>query len=304
MSNMEKIVSPYGDIQKTIDMLNADTPLTKFAYEFCTEFNVQVQARSSDSMKVFSTEGVKLGIIYTETHRSNSTGANETVYFFESNNIIKKNRGTSRSNSYTRDANKIKSLIANLKKNKEIPQSKAVYEAFKNAIKYGFSVVANARSPSVSIKDSLTIDLIEYALLDKPISTEHNEELAQAYKDYQLEMKKFLSSTKEKSRFAQGVKAIGIFRENAKSYYLVGEADYINGDVNIHGDLKRYESLKDEPEFSSDVLMIRTYMQAQNSCDDTNEFGLPRRDIYYPEIDVSTGYSSDELWVLLPKTAP
>jgi len=254
---MEKIVSPYGDIQKTIDMLNADTPLTKFAYEFCTEFNVQVQARSSDSMKVFSTEGVKLGIIYTETHRSNSTGANETVYFFESNNIIKKAKGTSRSNSYTRDANKIKS----------------------------------ARSPSVSIKDSLTIDLIEYALLDKPISTEQNEELAQAYKDYQLEMKKFLSSTKEKSRFAQGVKAIGIFRENAKSYYLVGEADYINGDVNIHGDLKRYESLKDEPEFSSDILMIRTYMQAQNSCDDTNEFGLPRRDIYYPEIDVSTTVS-------------
>ncbi len=79
MSNMEKIVSPYGDIQKTIDMLNADTPLTKFAYEFCTEFNVQVQARSSDSMKVFSTEGVKLGIIYTETHRSNSTGANVRV---------------------------------------------------------------------------------------------------------------------------------------------------------------------------------------------------------------------------------
>lgn len=304
MSNTQKIVSPYGDTQSTIDILNADTPLTKFAYEFCTEFNVQVRARSSTSMKVFSTDGIKLGTIYTETHRSNSTGANETVYFFESNNIIKKSKGTSRSNSYTRDANKIKSLIANLKKNNEIPQSKAVYEAFKNAIKYGFTSVANARTPSISIEDSLAIDLIEYALLDKPISTEHNEELAQAYKDYQLEMKKFLSSTKEKNRFAQGVKAIGIFRENAKSYYLVGEADYINGDVNIHGDLKRYESLKDEPEFSSDILMIRTYMQAQNSCDDNNEFGLPRRDIYYPEIDVSTGYASDELWVLLPKTAP
>lgn len=304
MSNMQKIVSPYGDTQLTIDTLNADTPLTKFAYEFCTEFNVQVQARSNTSMKVFSNEGIKLGVIYTETHRSNSTGENETIYFFESNNIIKKAKGTSRSNSYTRDANKIKSLIANLKKNKEIPQSKAVHEAFENAIKYGFTSVANVRSPSISIKDSLTIDLIEYALLDKPISTEHNEELAQAYKDYQLEMKRFLSSNKEKNRFAQGVRAIGIFRENFKSYYLVGEADYINGKVNIHGDLKRYESLKDEPEFSSDILMIRTYMQAQNSCDDTNEFGLPRRDIYYPEIDVSTGYISDDLWVLLPKTAP
>ena len=304
MSNMEKIVSPYGDMQLTINVLNANPTIAKFAYEFCTEFDVRVQTRADSSMKVFSTDGIKLGIIYTETHRSKSTNENETVYFFESNDIVKKAKGTSRSNSYTRDANKIKTLISNLKKNKEIPSSKAMYESFTNAIKYGFQSVANVRQPTISIKDSLTIDLIERVLLDKPISTEHNEELAQAYKVYQLEMKKFLSSTKEKSRFSQGVKAIGIFRDNLKSFYLVGEADYTNNNVNIHGDLKRYESLKDEPEFSSDVLMIRTYMQAQNAFEDTNEFGIPRRDTYYPDIDIATGYASDELWVLLPKTAP
>ena len=51
MSNMEKIVSPYGDMQSAIDVLNANPTIAKFAYEFCTEFNVRVQARSSDSKK-------------------------------------------------------------------------------------------------------------------------------------------------------------------------------------------------------------------------------------------------------------
>ena len=40
------------------------------------------------------------------------------------------------------------------------------------------------------------------------------------------------------------------------------------------------------------------------SIDDGNEFGLPRRDTYYHDIDVSTGYASSEMWVLIPKTAP
>jgi hypothetical protein len=308
MSNMEKIVSPYGDMQPTIDVLNANPTIAKFAYEFCTEFDVRVQTRSDKAMKVFSTDGIKLGLLFTETHRSKSTNENETVYFFESNDIIKKGRGTSRSNSYTRDANKIKTLISNLKRNKEIPSSKAMHESFMNAIKYGFTSVGSARQPSVSISDALTIDLIEYALLDKPISTAHNEDIAHAYRDYQLEMKKFLSVTKEKNRFAQGARVIGVFQQqdvsNRSPYYLVGEADYLNTTVTIHGDLKRYESLKDEPEFSSDVLMIRTYMQSNDFFEDSNEFGLPRRDTYYHDIDIATGYASNEMWVLLPKTAP
>ena len=50
--------------------------------------------------------------------------------------------------------------------------------------------------------------------------------------------------------------------------------------------------------------MINTYMQSQLQNDMRNELGLPRRDTYYPDIDVSTGYAGDELWVALPKTAP
>ena len=50
--------------------------------------------------------------------------------------------------------------------------------------------------------------------------------------------------------------------------------------------------------------MIRTYMQSTDFFEDSNEFGLPRRDTYYPDIDIATGYASNEMWVLLPKTAP
>ena len=303
MSNMEKIVSPYGDIQKTIDELNRDAPIGKFAYEFCNEFKVQVSASSTDHLKVFSSDGIRLGLIYTEMHR-NSSGANEPIYFFESQQIVNKAKGTARANRNTRDANKIKTLISNLKKNKEIPMVRSLYDSFKTGIKYAFTNVSNGRAPSISINDALTIDLIEHVLLDKSISHEQNQELHAYYKTYQSEMKKFESSDQNGKRFAEGVRLVGIFSEGDKPHYLVGEASLIDKEVKIHGDLKRYNSLKDVPEFNTDVLMISTYMEAQSNNDMRNEFGLPRRDTYYPDIDVSTGYAGTELWVALPKTAP
>ena len=303
MSSMSAIVSPYGDTQKTIDELNRDAPIGKFAYEFCNEFKVQVSASGTDHLKVFSPDGVRLGLIYTEMHR-NSSGANEPIYFFESQQIVNKAKGTARANRNTRDANKIKTLISNLKRNKEIPAVRSLYESFRTGIKYAFTNVSNGRAPSISISDALTIDLIEHVLLDKSISHEQNQELHAYYKTYQSEMKKFESSDQNSKRFAEGVRLVGIFSEGDKPHYLVGEASLIDKEVKIHGDLKRYNSLKDVPEFSADVLMINTYMEAQSNNDLRNEFGLPRRDTYYPDIDVSTGYAGTELWVALPKTAP
>jgi hypothetical protein len=308
MSNMSAIISPYGDVQKTIDELNKDTPIVKFAYEFCREFGVQVNAIvsgnivSSSRLRVLSLDGIQLGFIYTEMHR-NSSGATEPVYFFESPNIIKKAKSTARANSNTRDSNKIKTLITNLKKNREIPEVKSMHEALKHGIRYAFTNVSNGRAPSISIADELAIVLIEHVLLDKSVSHEQNEALSLAYKSYQSEMKKFESSNENAKRFENGARIIGITNGD-KPYYLVGEATYHDKQVEIHGGLKRYNSLKDVPEFTADVLMINTYMQSQSQNDMRNELGLPRRDTYYPDIDVSTGYSGDELWVALPKTAP
>jgi hypothetical protein len=178
-----------------------------------------------------------------------------------------------------------------------------MHEALKHGIRYAFINVSKGRVPSISITDGLTIDLIEHVLLDKSISHEQNEILSAVYKTYQSEMKQFESSNENAKRFENGARIIGI-TSGDKPYYLVGEATYHDGKVDIQGNLKRYDSLKDVPEFTADVLMINTYMQSQSQNDMRNEFGLPRRDTYYPDIDVATGYAGDELWVALPKTAP
>ena len=313
MSNMAEIVSPYGDTIETTTALTQSTPVAKFAYEFCREFNVQVTKRKGSmgegvTFRVLSPDGIPLGDLYTQTCRD-SNGNNEIVYFYNSPNIVSKAKGTSRSDSNTRDSNKIKSLLTTLRKNKEIPDVKSMYKSFVGGIRYAFQQVARNREPDISIKDGTAIALIEYVLLDKSITHEQNEHIKSAYKEYQSKMKSYQEAESNGIRFSHGAKLIGLCGDRDNRYYLVGEASYdINSHGNegviIHGDLKRYNSLKDNPELSADVVMINAYTQGRNDHDDSNEFGLPRRDTYYHDIDVATGYASNEMWVLIPKTAP
>jgi hypothetical protein len=310
---MAKIVSPYGDTIETTTALTDSTPVAKFAYEFCTEFNVQVSKSKRSkgegvTFEILSLDGIPLGEIYT-TKFIGSNGNSEDVYFYCSPNIITKSKGTARSDSRTRDANKIKSLLAVLKRNKEIPEVKSMYKSFVDGIRYAFQQVARNREPDVSIRDDLTIALIEHVLLDKLITHEQNEQLKSTYKEYQSKMKSYEEAESNGVRFSHGVKLVSLCGDRDNRYYLVGEASYDtnshgNDGVIIHGDLKRYNSLKDNPELSADVVMINSYMQGRNDYDDGNEFGLPRRDTYYHDIDVATGYASDNMWVLIPKTAP
>jgi hypothetical protein len=315
---MAEIVSPYGDTIETTTALTQSTPVAKLAYEFCTEFNVQVTKRKGSmgegvTFNVLSVDGIPLGNLYTQTCR-NSDGNNETVYFYNSQNIVSKAKGTARSDSYTRDANKIKSLLTVLKKNKEIPEVKSMYKSFAGGIRYAFQQVSRNREPDISIRDGMAIALIEHVLLDKLITHEQNEHIKSAYKEYQSKMKSYEEAESNGTRFSKGAKLIGICGDrtsgnHGNKYYLVGEASYDtnshgNDGVIIHGDLKRYNSLKDNPEFSADVVMINAYMQGRDDYDNSNEFGLSLRDTYYTDIDVATGYASNEMWILIPKTAP
>lgn len=310
MSAISNIVSPYGDVQATTDALANGTPASKLAYEYCTAFGVQVSLDKSQvtRFEVMSTDGIPMGFLYTGTIR-NKDGNTETIYYFTSKNIVQKAKDSSRSSRDTRDSNSIKSLIATLKKNKETPEVKSMYSSFATGVRYAFTNVSNARQPSVSISDKLAIDLIEYVLLDKPLSSEQNTNLKQSYESYKSSMKSYQSSMSNSDRFNQGARIIAIAGNNRdKPYYLVGEASYDgkggSEGVTFHGDLKRYDSLKDLPEFAVDVAMISAYMQGQLNKDERNEFYLPRRDTYYSDIDVATGYAGDELWVTLPKIAP
>jgi hypothetical protein len=310
---MSKIVSPYGDTIETTTALTQSTPVAKLAYEFCTEFNVQVTKRKGSmgegvTFNVLSTDGIPLGSLYTQTCR-NSSGGNETVYFYNAPNIISKAKGTARSDSHTRDANKIKNLLGVIKIKNEVPNVKSMYKAFAGGIRYAFQQVTRNREPDISIRDGMAIALIEHVLLDKLITHEQNEHIKSAYREYKSKMKSYEEAESNGIRFNQGAKLIRINSDRDNMYYLVGEASYdINSGGNegvvIHGDLKRYDSLKNIPELSADVAMINAYMQNRGDYDNGNEFGLSRRDWYYEDIDVATGYAGSETWVLIPKTAP
>jgi hypothetical protein len=311
---MSEIVSPYGDTIETTTALTQSTPVAKFAYEFCTEFNVQVSKSKRSkgegvTFEILSLDGIPLGEIYT-TKFIGSNGNSEDVYFYHSPNIITKSKGTARSDSGTRDANKIRSLLTVLKKNKEIPDVKSMYDSFAGGIRYAFNQVVRNREPDVSIRDDLAIALIEHVLLDKSVTHEQNEQLKTTYTEYQSKMKSYQEAESNGARFNKGVKLIGIAGEYDDKYYLVGEASYDmnignKSGVVIHGNLKRYNSLKGVPELSADVVMINAYMQSKGGIyDKSNEFGLPRSDTYYHDIDVATGYASNNTWILIPKTAP
>lgn len=306
MTAISNIVSPYGDIQATTNALVDGSPASKFAYEFCAAFNVQVhlnQASHTIKYEVISVDGISLGSLYTNTIR-NRDGNQETIYFFDSPNIIHKTKGSSRSGRSVRDSNSIKSLITTLRKHKEIPEVKSMHAAFIAGIRYAFTNVSNARPPSLSIASAIAIDLIEHVLLDRPLGSEQNSELKKMYENYKSEMQSYHSSSSNSDRFNKGARIVGIANSREKPYYLVGEASYGDDGVTIHGDLKRYNSLKDVPEFAADVAMISAYMEGQSNNDKRNEFFLPRRDTYYPDIDVATGYNGEELWVAIPKIAP
>lgn len=310
MSAISNIVSPYGDIQQTTDALNNGSPTSKLAYEFCTAFGVQVNLNTQihvQRFQVLSMSGIPMGQIYCSTER-NKDGNNETIYYFQSQHIIQKSKGSSRSDRSTRDSNSIKSLITTLKKQKEIPQVSSMYKSLSQGLRFAFSNVSNARQPSVSIGGKAIIDLIEHVLLDRPLSSEQNYELKKIYESYKSEMKSFQSSASNQDRFNEGAKVIAICGDREKPYYLVGEATYDgksgSDGVTFQGDLKRYDSLKNSPEFAVDVAMISAYMEGLPNNDKRNELFLPRRDTYYSDIDVATGYSGDELWVAIPKTAP
>jgi hypothetical protein len=72
MSNMAEIVSPYGDTIETTTALTQSTPVAKFAYEFCTEFNVQVLNINGQWAKELHSESyqqtVYLLVIYILRH--------------------------------------------------------------------------------------------------------------------------------------------------------------------------------------------------------------------------------------------
>lgn len=302
------------DQDKLEEVFTKKPNLRKFAYEFCTAFNVKVsKVKNGDILRLVAPSGLSAGEIYTA---SSSRDRSETSYIFGNEWLIKKEKSSSNSSRHERDSNKISTLIRTLKKNNEYPSDDAITRAYSGEIMSAIVPVQDATrygQPKINLDKDITKMLAEHYLgVDTVSIRQYASELKDAYSKYLVEMKTYNESADDFKRFCNGFKLIGMQYENyynddTAPVYLVGEAsvDLENRKAVVQATLKSYPTIKDLPELAVDVMMINTYMQGQTNSrlySPRNELCLGRTDRYISDLDISVGYCGNITWVAIPKT--
>jgi hypothetical protein len=305
------------DQDKLKELFIAKPSLRNLAFDFCTAFNVKIRRiKNSGALHLATPNGLDAGELSTTT---NSRDRSETVYIYENQYLVKKEKASSNSSRSERDSNKIATLIRTLKKNNEYPSDVAMTKAYSEEIVVALHPVkdgARYGAPKIELNKDITKMLAEFYLgVDTLSIKQYSSELKDSYSKYLVEMKKYDESADDFKRFCKGFKIIGIAYESFHSdgtvapKYIVGEGivDLAgkHEKVQIQGSLKSYSSLKDVPEVAVDAMMIATYMQGKStdrSYSNRNELFIGRIDKYLSELDIGVGYRNQVVWVAIPKT--
>jgi hypothetical protein len=284
--------------------------LKKLVHEVCHAYNLRVlnlaDVHSRRKVARLVTEnGISCGSVSVE-HEGN----NKHIYraHFKT---INKEKASAKSDRDTRDANKISSLIRAIKKNKEEPTEEAIVKSMRRDILAPFSTVeSDARNgrPTVSLPQEIQKAAINFVLgIDTVGMNAYIDELKAIYSKYQSEIKSHEEKTSDSKRFRKGATVIGcVTQHTSDPHYLVADVSLgDDGMFTFHTPLKRYNTLK-ELSIAPVVMMINTFTQGRTDYSRDNEFGLSVRDKYYPELDISTGYTSHNspFWVAIPNEAP
>jgi len=296
------------------EQLNEDHPyrieLKKLVHEFCHAYNLRVLNLANvnsrrEVARLVTENGISCGSVSVEYE-----GNNKHIYraHFKT---INKEKASAKSDRDTRDANKISSLIRAIKKNKEEPTEEAIVKSMRRDIFAPFSSVESDiryGGPTVSLPQDMQKAVMNFVLgIDTAGMNAYIDDLKAIYSKYQSEIKSHEEKTSDSKRFKKGATVIGcVTQHTSDPHYLVADVSLgIDNMFTFHTPLKRYNTLKELP-IAPVVMMINTFMQGSGSYNADNEFGLPIRDRYYPELDVSTGYisHSNPLWVAIPKEAP
>jgi hypothetical protein len=202
-------------------------------------------------------------------------------------------------------------LLRAIKKNKEEPTVEALLKSMRRDMLTPFEAIeSNSRygGPNISLPPEIQKAAMNFVLgIDTVGMNAYIDDLKAIHSKYQSEIKLHEERTSDSKRFRKGATMIGCVTNNTTDpHYLL--ADVLLGDdgsFTFHTPLKRYNTLKELP-IAPVVMMINTFMQGRDGYNADNEFGLPVRDRYYPELDVSTGYTShsNPMWVAIPKVAP
>ena len=145
------------------------------------------------------------------------------------------------------------------------------------------------------------IALVKMLIENDKVSVEtYRKDVEAAYAGYLDRLAKFDEAKQSLKRFDNST-AIGIVPDgNNNWFYIIADASD-SPSVDALTNWKRYNTLYNSP-LAADAAMIRTYMEGRMKTGE-NELKLPFEDKFYPDIDISVGYSSTQhgLWVLIPK---
>ena len=309
---MQNFISPICTNPNILNILADDSnndkkDRNKLLVEICTAFNLKINDISKNELEVhLVTAENHLNAGYVWASRN---GNGDTIYFY-SNPLVSKQKGSANSSSDTRDSKKIATLIANIRKNSEIPNEDLLVNTYKAGLRAAFRAIGDRyRQDHFEIDDSLALIATKVVLgIDKDIIPSNIESLQACYDKYMKKLNSVKQLESHKERFAKGATFIGVMNDNhnlahTKIYYIVGEASFDTDqeEVTIHGGVKRYSTLADTP-LAGDAMIIRTYFDGKGSPDKDNELHIRRNDHFHHEIDVAQGYNNyKELFVLIPK---
>lgn len=306
--NHDKFISPYADQSLVTKTLNASSRLAELAFEFCNKFNMKLiehpnaSTGSYKKINVTTDMGIVIGALAIG---DDSDGE----YYLYHSNFVNKERGSKRSDSRTRDAKKIGTLLRSLATHKDIPSHDKVMERFAGGLRYAYRATQVNHTARIDIDNSMAITMAEYILkINEDNLTNNLGELKVAYEAYAKQKAKNDKNRVLSERFAEGTTSIAIFSGRVP-FYVVCDTTFDSKEdkPKFTSVPKRFNSLSEIPELVSDVAIIRTYFETHKQEYDmgTNDLGAPRRDMYYEDIDIATGYSESELmWVVIPKKAP
>lgn len=307
----QRFLSEFADTNLVEQTLDNQPRLANLAFEFCSKFNTKLiehpaahaSGGTPGKIHVITNSGITIGAL--------SVGEDsDGEYYVYHSNFISKERSSKRSDSRSRDAGKISTLLRALANNKDIPPEQIVMTKLTGGLRYAYRAIDSSGRARLEVTNDLAITMAEYILkINEDNLTNNLEDLRVRYDDYAKQKAKNERGRALSKRFAEGSTSICIFTTGRAPYYVVCDSAYDEkkDDITFTGAPKRVKSLSEVPELVSDVAIIKAYFDTHKNEHDAgnNELGVPRRDKYYEDIDIATGYSeSDLMWVIIPKKAP
>ena len=307
---MERFISEYSTSRGTVlDFLADNTIIQPSLFEFCSAFNLRIDAVSGGHVRLLTLSGLEAGVFSLQRDGNGS-------YYLFSSKLIQKEKASRRSSRSERDASKITGLITALKKNKEAPVDAEIIKRYKSGIMYAVSSIAASESRggsfSMSTAEELAAAEFILGLRDEVSFNSTRESIRNKYDEYQKQISGKTQALRTAQRYARGCTLIGVRMSEAldRAHYLVAKVDFdmtlnpaapASYQLRYQTPLTRYQSLAQVEGLSTTVPILRTYFESLPGHKKTNELCVPHDDKYYPDIDVATGFHyNDYLWVLIP----